>query len=351
MNKNTTISEPIAEQKSNRLIYFDALRILAAFAVVMIHTTAPYTAYLLTDDLFIEWVIFVFYNNFSRWAVPVFIMISGSLFLDNNRKLEIKTFFKKNIFRIITAYLFWLVIYALYDKPESIEAFFDNAYHLWFLPMLIGLYIITPVLRKITEDKKITLYFLILSVIFTVVCPMLLEFELFKGFGDVYEQFTRGFSVKYIFYFIAGYYLANINFTKKSNIVIYGLGIIAFLTLPILTICCSLHKNEFYDYFMTEFSIPVMLQSVFIFIFTKNIFEKKQCNEKISKIIVNVSKYTFGIYLIHALVLEIFMDFEIIPIACNVAVSPLIANFVVFFISLLLSVILNHIPLLKKYIV
>lgn len=350
MNKNI-----IAEQKNKRLIYLDVLRILAAFAVVMIHTTALYVTYIPDTEPFIEWGIYIFFNNSSRWAVPVFTMISGSLFLDNNKTLKIRIFYKKNIFRIITAYIFWILIYALYNKPNSIEDLVENAYHLWFLPMLIGLYMITPILRKITEDKKITLYFLILSILFVIIFPTLFEFELFKGFEVIYEQFTRGFCIKYSFYFIAGYYLANKNFSKKITVLVYSLGIISLLMLPVLTIYSSLNNNKFYSNFMENFSIPVIFQSIFVFILIKNICNKKhsnsKTNSKITKFIINLSKYTFGIYLVHVLILDILTDFGIIPIPCHVIISPLITNFLVFLISLLISAILNHIPILKKYIV
>lgn len=344
MNKN------LVKQPSDRLIYLDILRIIATFAVVMIHTTAPRVS-IYAPTLSFEWIIYVFFNNISRWAVPVFTMISGSLFLNNNKNLKIRIFYKKNIFRIITAYIFWMAIYALYNKPNSIEELVENAYHLWFLPMLIGLYMITPILRKITEDQKITLYFLVLSVVFIIIFPTLFEFKLFKGFEVIYEQFTRGFCIKYAFYFVAGYYLANKNFSKKVTVLIYSLGIISFLVLPALTVYSSLHNNEFYDNFMENFSLPTMLQSIFVFILIKNIFNKKHCNDKITKFIINLSKYTFGIYLVHVLILDILTDFGIAPISCHVSISPIITNLLVFLISLLISVILNHLPILKKYIV
>lgn len=350
MCKEKNLNKNSVEQTNKRLIYLDILRIISAFAVIVIHTTTI-NVYTPNPELSLEWIIYVFFDSFSRWAVPVFVMISGSLFLDNTKILNIKTFYKKNIFKIIIAFIFWMGIYILHDKPNSSEELFTSAYHLWFLPMLIGLYIITPVLRKITEDKKITFYFLIVSVLFIVICPTLFNISFFENFEVIHEQFIRGFCVNYSFYFVAGYYLAHKNFSQKANILIYSLGVISFLLLPIITIYSSLKNNEFYDAFLENFSLLVMLQSIFVFVLIKNICNKKFFNKKITKIIIRFSKYTFGIYLVHLLILDILKDFEIIPLSCSIIIFPIITSLLIFLISLLISAILNHIPILKKYIV
>ena len=151
----------------NRVVYLDVLRILATFAVITIHVCTqnwnrvPLNSY--------EWNVFNIYSSFSRWAVPIFVMISGALFLDNRRTINIKKLYTKNILRIITAFIFWSMLYAIIENVVFgknrvniklfIRSFIVGHYHLWFLPMILGLYILTPILRKITSDKKTTEYF------------------------------------------------------------------------------------------------------------------------------------------------------------------------------------------------
>ena len=83
----------------NRVCYFDVLRVASIFFVIVIHVTsagmklcAPVTA---------VWRVNWLVNSISRWAVPVFFMVSGALFLEPSRELTLKKLHKKNILRIV----------------------------------------------------------------------------------------------------------------------------------------------------------------------------------------------------------------------------------------------------------
>lgn len=57
--------------------FFDVLRCVAAVAVVVIHVLGPYRDQfgIMPDS---GWITATTFNSFSRWAVPVFIMITGA---------------------------------------------------------------------------------------------------------------------------------------------------------------------------------------------------------------------------------------------------------------------------------
>ncbi len=63
----------------NRTIYFDYLRVFATAAVILLHVAA--FNWLSTDVNGYDWKVFNFYDSIVRWGVPVFVMISGALFL------------------------------------------------------------------------------------------------------------------------------------------------------------------------------------------------------------------------------------------------------------------------------
>ncbi|MEE3325182.1 MAG: acyltransferase family protein [Methanosphaera sp.] len=157
----------------SREISFDILRIMASFAVMMIHISSQ--NWYEVDIYSYEWMIFSFYDSISRWGVPIFVMISGALFLGNCR--SIKRIYKRNIFRIITAFIFWSFFYASImfvcgcSLKEALACFFRGFYHMWFLFMIIGLYMITPFLVAIVKDKKLINYFLLLSLLFAFALP------------------------------------------------------------------------------------------------------------------------------------------------------------------------------------
>ena len=62
-----------------RVIYFDFLRVLATFAVIVLHLSAQHWAD--TDVFSNAWLAFNLYGGIVRWSVPIFVMISGALFL------------------------------------------------------------------------------------------------------------------------------------------------------------------------------------------------------------------------------------------------------------------------------
>ena len=71
---------------AKRETYFDCLRILATFAVMILHIASQY--WYAVDAGTYEWKVFSFYDGMVRWAVPVFVMISGALFLSRDMSLE-----------------------------------------------------------------------------------------------------------------------------------------------------------------------------------------------------------------------------------------------------------------------
>ena len=65
------------QKENNRIVWLDLTRIFAAIAVVLIHVTLrSYTV----QPFSTAWGIIDFYQLFPRWAVPVFLMISGTFF-------------------------------------------------------------------------------------------------------------------------------------------------------------------------------------------------------------------------------------------------------------------------------
>lgn len=95
-----------------RILYLDVLRFIAIFGVVMLHVS---------DDGFFkginseEWLPSLSYMVLSHWILPMFIMISGALFLNPSKHITIEAIAKKYSWRLIVAYVFWLLVYAAID--------------------------------------------------------------------------------------------------------------------------------------------------------------------------------------------------------------------------------------------
>lgn len=341
-------------EKQDRIIFLDVLRILATIAVICIHVVAQNLNNI--NITAFEWNVFNIFDSISRWAVPVFVMISGTLFLDNNKKIDVKKIYRSNILRIITAFIFWSFIYISlanitlnrnYNILEYIYNIIEGPEHLWFLYMIVGLYLIIPILRKITEDTKITEYFLIISLIFTFIIPSILKFPRFTNFIKINNNMGVYITLGYSSYFILGYWLNKKNFSLKQIKVIYFLSILGFCITILGNIIMK--KNNISSSMVNSFYPNILLESIGIFIFFKSF--KFQCSTIIKKVIYKVSKYSFGIYLVHALIIAIIKKIGINTLSFNPILSVPTIIILTFFISLIISKIINNIPILKKYIV
>ena len=179
------------QYSSQRVVYLDLLRLVATFAVIFLHVcSSEFDASFIS----LNWYISTVYNSLVRWCVPVFVMISGVLFLNPNKEITYQEILKKRIPRLFLAYVFWTVFYVLYG---FIMTGFENfsilhlvrrsivspCGHLWFLPMLMGVYFLIPVLRKIAQDKKLLHYALIIWIVFVFIshcCPVKTDQKFFE---------------------------------------------------------------------------------------------------------------------------------------------------------------------------
>lgn len=93
---------------SSRIVYFDSARVIAILAVVLLHSS---TMFLETQGT--NFVLGSILNSLTRFGVPCFVMISGAIFLDENRKLTVPHIIKKYVMGIVWLIVAWNIIYAI----------------------------------------------------------------------------------------------------------------------------------------------------------------------------------------------------------------------------------------------
>ena len=348
--------------RDNRIIYFDYLRILATLAVIMIHVvSACWNKAPLRST---SWLILTGYDGIVRWAVPIFVMISGALFLDNSKKLSMKDLYGKYILRIVTAFLLWSSVYALWDviKAKKDVSYFINhlitgEMHMWFLFMIAGLYILTPVIRKIVESENIMKYFLIVIFISASVIPVVFkELAHFNStyvdaLQEAYNDMHFYMPLGYVGYFIVGYYLANKKLSKKMQNIIYILGIIGTVLTIVLVIVNSNEKGNPQGFYYNYLTPNVVMQSISVFVFAKYKLSKIKLGYKSRRIIFALSKYSFGVYLVHIVIRKSLQIYDINALSFPEIISVPVLTIAIFVLSLIISVVLNKIPFVKKYFV
>jgi surface polysaccharide O-acyltransferase-like enzyme len=229
--------------------------------------------------------------------------------------------------------------------------------HLWYLYLIMGLYLVTPVIKLfIRQAKKEHLkYYLILYFIVGLCIPF------YNSLNDVLNDILMFFPNKiyspfseltgFLGYYIAGYYFSKYAIRNKHKIII---GILALFSMSITifgTYLISHHKG-YHDLSLYAFPTPtIMFLSFFVFLFFKDLGSKFQFTTRQKETIRYIGKCTFGIYLSHWTILNIFNEIGLNARIMNGAVSiPLLTLFIMI-CSCVVTIIIQRIPFLKTYVV
>ena len=344
-----------------RTTYYDKLRITAAFAVMILHISSQ--RWNETDVNSYTWQIFNVYDGCVRWCVPIFVMISGALFLSSEHSL--KKIFRKNILRIITAFLFWSILYGVTDGIENgsgiksiLVSIVRGPGHMWFLFMIAGVYLIIPFLKKITESEQLTKYFLLLALIFAFVIPQgisvmgIFSTKLSALAKEIVGKISFHFALGYAGYFLLGYYLSKAVIGKQVKRLIYLAGVCGFILTVGGTALLSVSRQEASEMFYGYLTVNVLLESIALFVW----FREHDTQGKISGVkgdmLSKMARYSFGAYLVHVMVMGLLSNhFGLNALAFNAAIAIPVTGIVVFVISFAISALLSCIPVLNKYIV
>ena len=95
-------------KKMRRVVSLDLIRTVAALMVVMIHCSSPFVKSFETASR--EFVLGNFFDGISRAAVPLFVMTSGALLLDERREFSVKKFYGKNVKNLVLLLVFGLAL-------------------------------------------------------------------------------------------------------------------------------------------------------------------------------------------------------------------------------------------------
>ncbi|RZL41173.1 MAG: hypothetical protein EOP00_25350 [Pedobacter sp.] len=289
--------------------WLDNLRVIATISFILLHVAAPLLLRY-TNLSSLNWSIANFYDSLVRFCVPVFVMITGALLL--TKDYELGNYFKKRVARIIYPSLFWMIIYSIHAllilKNGFKLPFFDmltissskfgykTTYHFWYVYMIIGLYLLIPLLSKLIRNatQKEILYFLtIWFLVVSLAHPI---------FNDYLPTFNLKYFGGFVGYLILGYYLSSKNFANTKNIRIISLSIFLFgvLLTALGTYFLSTYKGHFTADLYTYFSPNIIIAAISLFLFIKHI---NITNNKLLSVRSKINKHSFGIYFVHVLVL------------------------------------------------
>ena len=281
-----------------RVLYLDLVRILACLMVIFTHSPQPHSAHSLV------------LSSISLLAAPsigLFFMVSGALLLPVSKPTN--TFLKHRLTKIVIPVLFWSLFYLLirYFNANDFEELFISIILIpfstqgcavfWFIYVLIGLYFLAPIISAwLQKASKREIEFYLFLWLVTMCYPIINSFIRVNDEVSGILYYFAG----YVGYFVLGYYLHN--YIKYWNIWI--LAAMYILPLGCAVVCKLLEfKIDFYSVFW-YLSISIVAMCVALFMGIKKLFGAIKLNIWLENALIDFSKCSFGIYLIHFFVVR-----------------------------------------------
>lgn len=339
---------------------FEYLRAISITAVVVIHSS--YTAITVFESARDSkvWLFYQIIVNLLLWAVPCFLMLTGTLLLNSEKKIDEKKLYGKYIFRMIAVLLTfgwgysWLELFFssqnLFDIKQIFVALLNVIQGqswevMWYIYCLLGIYLLLPLYKIIANfatDKEIKyilyiLFFLDSIAIITMVYDVKIGIDSFIGI--------------YIFWFLLGI-AWNRNIIKldliKSIIILVATSVV-LIGASYYQIRYSLKIGVLFGYN----SPLIVLQAIAIYnIIVRCKYDVINGNHLVrtKNVLLKIADKSFGIYLIHMFYINV--EYKLMEINLFSYKYSVLMLFVLSFLNLTVSyfttAILKKIPGLKK---
>lgn len=334
----------------------DVLRVCAMAAVVMLHC-AVLPIGTETPGVARFWVINLL-DGGMRWCVPVFVMLSGAFLLDPKKEMTTRQWLS-HVGRLALLTVFWTYAYGLWQFRgvhkglewllEALIALVTGRFysHLWFLPMLLGLYLLLPILRAFVKgaDRR-TLWYA--AMLWTVTVPGLdILFSLFPNIAG-HGWFTA-LDLRHLYgyggYFLWSYVLRTCEIRPKRAYGLYAAGLLAQLFTWGSTRWASGVSGRFNGAFYGYLTFNVCLTALAVFLAFRHI------NPGRHPLWAKLSALTFGGYAVHYAVMELLAHRNIPPAGWNLALSIPLRCLLVTALSLGSAWLIRKVPKVGKLIV
>jgi peptidoglycan/LPS O-acetylase OafA/YrhL len=300
----------------DRIYELDWMRAFAALSVIAIHITSTYVT---KSDTAYVW------NQAMRYAVPLFIILSGFLlfYSDRHRQgISYARFYQRRFSKIVIPYVLWTIVYAGYKHLDILSMgqyrefmlslgkyllFGTGFVHLYFLIIMVQLYLVYPLLYMWLRKNSVS--FLLITFIVTLAAEIVLYLH---PLGVLkLPRLTVPYVIMlplWIFYFAAGMYLAQKK--EKWEPWLAGKGGVSG-AFYILTFLLLLWESEWSGTYDSSMKPTVLLYCFAAYFFFYRIAMKvKEWREKVGKVVDWFSAQSFLIFLLHPLILSLLQHKE-----------------------------------------
>lgn len=315
----------------------DILRIISAIAVIIIHVvSAPVANSAIKLDASLTTNLKII-HTLMNWSVPVFFMITGYCLLKKKECTYEYCFSHvlKYICVLFTVGLFYALLEEIFiSKTINISVFIQAVLnviegnlwdHMWFVYTIIGIYLVMPIIYHFMQQGDRNIFILTaLLFFFNILLPTL---DKWVSIGIVFP-----FS-GYLFYVCFGGTVAKLKMNKKLSNFIHLTGLLS-------TVWIILNADN-YNFGYRHLAVCLIAMSIFLIISKMDI--------KPNKLLLCISKCTWGIYLIHPFFINVAIKvLDIDVVTSQPYIKLFIFAIIVSFTSFFATYILGKIPFVKK---
>jgi len=352
-----------AINQNKRVIEIEYLRGVAILAVLAIHTSSNFIHIQNLNLLLITNVII---DVFAHFAVPLFIFISGFVLpIKYDSSLSKRSFYKKRVLSIIPPYIIFSIVYicirtighwkmnGVLEYPSLTNILFwiltaSSAFHMWFFALVIQFYMIYPYIIYLYEKYSLKKQLILLLLItFLVQESWLVSRDVLQTYSNpTINLLLTSVFLSHIFYFILGIYTYH-NYENMKKKVLENKKLLSFFVL-LFTIVISIfwikgiieygNYSNIPAYF---FIIPDLIGTVYFplifLLLLMSTINLKSSNRISSNILLSLGNYSFGIYLIHVVYMNVIIN--ILFPKVNIDVDQSIYYILLFLLTLTLSYI------------
>lgn len=360
--------------QKERLVYLDFIKTFAIYLVCLYHFNNFKVDFLGIEEIGLYRNYFL--KGIASTAVPLFLMVNGHLMLNSTRKVNLKKHSIKIVRTILITFIWSIILmnaaiiikgnqYTSQSFWYSISILESGTLNqLWYIYALICIYILYPVIKNMydNEDKSLIYYFLIVvsiltfgNVLINIGCNI---YEYIKGYNVYIDHNYNYFNFSNVFraipaytfvYFIVGAFVGKYiehNSDKIKIQIPILIWIIGQSLLFAYGVMMTKSNGTTFDIVFGGYNtVMTFIMSVSIFIVA---FKLDYILKKIKKVLYIIGDNTLGIYFIHAIVgWGLINKFKAIPKSTNIFMN-LGFGIVVMGISLIISLIIKRMPILKN---
>ncbi|MDR3653999.1 MAG: acyltransferase family protein [Paludibacter sp.] len=341
---------------STNIQWLDTLRALAMLGVIFIHISSPLVNMTYWENMPFWWIGNVV-DSGVRFAVPLFLMLSGATLL--NKDYKPGEFYKKRFTRVLIPFMFWIVVYWIYRwvtltpkmQPHDIYTglkWAGNLFlkegvskHFWYIYMILVIYLFVPFLGTGLRKLNMSAVFVILLFWITLafMCKSI-PMNMYNWSGN-YGSKLFGYFI-YSGYLVLGYYLVKLPaYSSKIRFLAAAIFILSIIVSAVSTYFFSLNAHKLNLSIYGYLSINTIIQSIALFMWIK---DSSFNNNYLAWIIKTISNYSYGIYLVHIIIISILFDNGIYWKTANPLVSLPLIVLMVFVCSFGIIFVLRKMP-------